>query len=800
MGLKEKISFLDESKKVKLIERIRSRGAEYGVYPLTANQYSIWCQHKASGGRNQYSNPCFSMRIKNITEKKILDAVSRLFSLHDVFKFRYIEIEDSVYQYIDNDIAVPVVRSELSGEVTDEKIEAAEKAFFDIPFDLEDAPPARCEVVKLCDEEFILLCCIHHIICDGRSSGIILSELYRLLAGEDVALKRGYGAYAAEKNTPTAIEQQKENDCFWIDKIADVPKIISLPSDFDRSAMKISQAGTIDCEVAEEVVKGLNSIVRETRSNMFVVLSSLFSLILAKWSGQQKIILGSTFFNRKSEEVSEVVGDFASSAPFVFSVDEELTLEEYIRENMRSFTEELSHSDVVFSHVAEAYPLDKVENSFPLYQTFMVYHTSNLLGGDVSSAGEAEITVKDLADEGNMDDFRFDMSIKAVDHGDRIILTAQYSKQLYRRKTIEGILKVYENLLRRLPELFAYKLRDIILTDDTSGGIAEAETIPEKYAPADIAPDAVYSVCGTDICILDRYGNILPESFFGEVFIMEEGVWYSTGKVGRITSEKKLEIDEAASYVIRYNGESIDLRKAAERLADEYDGVRAEFKLLAEKQLVLELSGSDVPADDSAIEKLTGFRPGLIYRISGIKGKRLTEHEKSIFKAIDLIEEEGYSAKAVQVRDSDDVDIVFSGGIAARTEFISEAEMSIKNERISFCYSSVQVGELDVSNYDRSDMFLYPKRKKSSTELKVREIWKEVLQSDDFGIYDNFYEAGGNSVRVVVMLNKLNREFPVDINIADLFTYNTVSDISAHIDELAGKDKPSASDSDILCF
>lgn len=788
MNLKSKIASLEESKQVIFIERIKNDGAKYGIYPLTINQNSIWCQYKASSQKSHFSNPCFSLSVRNTSAEKMKAAVETLFSLHDVFKFKFIAFAEEVYQYIDVDAELPLDITDIS----ERDIKKEEEKFYSIPFDLENDIPLRTRILRISESEYILLFCIHHIVCDGRSSGIILSDLYTLLNGGNVTAKNRFGLIAAEKKTSESIARQIENNKFWIDKISEVPKFLGLPTDFPRNRVSKSCAGIFKKEISADVCSMLREKALKTKSNMYVVLSSIFSLIIMKWANKEQVILGSTFFNRNSDKDSEVVGDFATSAPLVFSMDRELTLHEYIRKNMNAFSEALDHSDLVFSNVAEAFPFDRTEDTFPLYQSYLVYHTQNLLGGDLG----ADITMRDLADSEEMDDFMFDVAVKVIDTGDRLILTAQYAKSLFREETISGIMDIFASLLESTDLLFETKLKDISFCNkcDFSKTVNGA-ALPKIYELAEISPKYTYTYNEEVFCILDKNQNALPESFFGELYRKSQGKWYSTGKIARVNAENYLEIDQTSSYMIERNGKIFDLKKISQEIQKKFPSTKSEFKLLDGEESILVISGCVPFGNNDELIRSVGYAPDLIYRLCSLKGKKLLDHQRTIFKAKKAVEALGYQAVVSQQDGSDDFDIILIGEKAAPSAEISSIENKIRSERISYYYCSDLA---HISN--KTDLFAYPKRTKSETELEITNLWQEVIGASNFTVYDNFYEVGGNSVKVIALLHRLNETFPVALNIADLFVYNTILAMSEHIDKLLSRDDNETQETDILSF
>jgi amino acid adenylation domain-containing protein len=69
----------------------------------------------------------------------------------------------------------------------------------------------------------------------------------------------------------------------------------------------------------------------------------------------------------------------------------------------------------------------------------------------------------------------------------------------------------------------------------------------------------------------------------------------------------------------------------------------------------------------------------------------------------------------------------------------------------------------------------------SSLEARILAIWKEVLGVDALGVTDNFFEAGGDSLSLTLVLRKLNHLDVRKVSIAELFSYSTVRALAGYL-------------------
>ena len=72
---------------------------------------------------------------------------------------------------------------------------------------------------------------------------------------------------------------------------------------------------------------------------------------------------------------------------------------------------------------------------------------------------------------------------------------------------------------------------------------------------------------------------------------------------------------------------------------------------------------------------------------------------------------------------------------------------------------------------------------RTDLERQVVAIWQDVLGLEQVGVYDNFFDLGGHSLKLVELHNRLDQEIDTKLSLVDLFAYPTVSTLVEHIVE-----------------
>ena len=155
---------------------------------------------------------------------------------------------------------------------------------------------------------------MHHIITDGLSMTILMKDFVRIYNGYDIEpLRIQYKDFAVWQHRFLQSEEMKELEDYWINKFAGELPVLSLPYDFDRPAIQSYDGKNINFLLDERTTEVLRGISKQTESSMFMVLLSAFYILLAKYSSQEDIIIGTPAAGRPHADLEPILGMFVNT-------------------------------------------------------------------------------------------------------------------------------------------------------------------------------------------------------------------------------------------------------------------------------------------------------------------------------------------------------------------------------------------------------------------------------------------------------------------------------------------------------
>src|SRR5205823_8798572 len=184
-----------------------------------------------------------------------------------------------------------------------------------IPFDLGRGPLLRGKLLRLGEEEHVLLLTMHQIVSDGWSVGVLVRELgvlYEAYAGGKESplpeLPIQYADYAEWQREYLQGEVLEEQLEYWRKQLGGELPVVELPGDHVRPAVRSYRGAQQELRVSREVTEKLKQVSQKEGATLFMTLLAAFDVLLARYSGQEELVVGTPIANRTRVETEELIG------------------------------------------------------------------------------------------------------------------------------------------------------------------------------------------------------------------------------------------------------------------------------------------------------------------------------------------------------------------------------------------------------------------------------------------------------------------------------------------------------------
>jgi amino acid adenylation domain-containing protein len=420
-----------------------------GPLPVSFQQRQLWLLDRVQPGMALYNVPA-AWRLRGALDVEALggaltEVVRRQEALRTVFR----TVGGEPVQLVLPDMPVPLPLEDLSALPEEEReraVAARLRRSADGAFDLEHGPLFRAELVRLAADEHLLLLCLHHIVSDGWSLDVLFGELAALYAagGDDAALPAlplQYADYAAWQRGPAAGERLSRQVAWWRGHLAGAPTLLELPTDRPRPAVQTYRGAVHRFALPDGTAQALDALARREGASLYMVMMAAWQLLLARYSGQDGVVVGSPIANRPRPELEGLVGFFANVMALRTELSGDPDFRTLLARVREATLEAHARQEVPFERLVEELQPERSLGHNPLFQAFFALHDETsgeplrLPGIAVEALPVASTTAK------------FDLSLHVIREAEGVRGVLEYATDLFDAATVERMAGHLEVLL-----------------------------------------------------------------------------------------------------------------------------------------------------------------------------------------------------------------------------------------------------------------------------------------------------------------------------------------------------------------
>src|SRR5712692_3813976 len=246
------------------------------------------------------------------------------------------------------------------------------------PFDLAGGPVMRAALCRIEDEEYVFVLVLHHIVCDGPSTAILLEELALFYGGfaKGAAIhipepRLQYADFAAWQREALVQEVRDTQLAYWKEQLRDCLAALDFPSGRSRSVSASFRGGMEYRQLSQQLSEDFRSLARYHGATRFMALLALFQVLLSRYTGQEDVSVGCPMTHRIRAEVSRVVGFFANMMVLRSQLEGNPTFRKLLQRTRAVALGAHAHQDLPFKQlVAELQP-ERVPRRNPFFQVML---------------------------------------------------------------------------------------------------------------------------------------------------------------------------------------------------------------------------------------------------------------------------------------------------------------------------------------------------------------------------------------------------------------------------------------------
>jgi amino acid adenylation domain-containing protein len=344
--------------------------------PLSFAQNHIWLLEQLYSNQALHHIAGIVVHRGSLEVECLYRAFNQMVVRHEVLRTAFIMGEEHPFQAVKKsyDLSAPVINlTELSEE---EKKLIARQTFLQEakrPFDLASGQLLRVLIVQYLSDEYHIMVCMHHIISDGWSTGILLRETLQYY---DALVKRAplflsplplqYIDYTLQQHKN--VQEHNKQLHFWKEQLKSIPPQLDLPFDHIRPTTAQHQAGRVKIELSNSLSAAVKTFANQEKVTPFMLLFSIYALLLHRYTNQHDFVIGVPVAGRNSPGLEHLIGCFINLLAFRVKILGKPTFRSFLQWVREQYLLVFSHDTLPFSSVVSALQLERDINQASFFQ------------------------------------------------------------------------------------------------------------------------------------------------------------------------------------------------------------------------------------------------------------------------------------------------------------------------------------------------------------------------------------------------------------------------------------------------
>ncbi len=377
------------------------------VVPLSFAQNRLWFIDQLQGPSAVY-NMAVALRLSGRLDVEALQAaLGDVVGRHESLRTLFPSVDG-----IPRQLVIPVQEAEFGWQVVDAagwsagRVEQAVAAVVRDPFDLTSEIPLRARVLRVADEEHVLVAVVHHIAADGWSIAPMVSDLGVAYASRCAGQAPSWAPLPVQYIDYTLWQREQFGDlddgdsliaaqlAYWEHHLAGMPERLELPTDRPYPPVADYRGARVVVDWPAELQEQVARLAREHNATSFMVMQAALAVLLSKLSASSDVAVGFPIAGRRDPALDELVGCFINTLVLRVDLAGDPTVAEVLAQVRQRSLAAYEHQDVPFEVLVERLNPARSLNHHPLVQVMLAWQ--NFAGDPLAESALGDLHVTSL--------------------------------------------------------------------------------------------------------------------------------------------------------------------------------------------------------------------------------------------------------------------------------------------------------------------------------------------------------------------------------------------------------------------
>ena len=411
-------------------------------YSTSYSQQRMFSLSKLEAENTAYNMPSATIIEGLLDQVKVRNAVDQLVKRHEALRTSFKIVDNQVVQVISENASMELDFQEK--ELADEQQITDLITDFVRPFDLSTAPLCRLRLVKIGAQKTVFLFDIHHSVADGTSAEILTRDfnyLYTSTPLEPLTIQyKDFTAWQIKRLKGDEITSQKD---YWLAQFREDIPVLDLPLDKPRPELRSFDGHRLYFSLDEELSIQAEAFARQHGVTKYMLLLSVWYLLLARYSGQEDIVVGTPVAGRSNTEVADVIGFFLNTLAMRNRPAFEKSYLDFLNEVKENTLNALSNQEYPFDDLLEQLNVKRVANRNAVFDVYFDYQNMDTHDIDIEGMAIRPFLFDTFSSV-------YDLVLTCHEYKDKAIITGtlDFASSLFEVETIERMIENFKVALK----------------------------------------------------------------------------------------------------------------------------------------------------------------------------------------------------------------------------------------------------------------------------------------------------------------------------------------------------------------
>jgi amino acid adenylation domain-containing protein len=435
-------------------------------YPLSSAQERLYLVQQMQTQNTGYNMPYIMAVTGEFNLNRAEEVFKQLIKRHESLRTSFDMVNSQPVQKIEEDALFEIEHFQIKKANKKQKAQLSAISRFVRPFDLSKAPLLRVGWAETETKEEslrLLMVDLHHITTDGASMQVLVREFLRLYAGEDLPLMKlqykDFACWQQLEREKGMIDAQRE---YWQRELAGEIPVLDLPYDFPRPVVQQFEGSRVSFTLSSLETDALNDLARREKSTLFMVLLTVYSLFLARVSGQEDIIIGTPVSGRRHADLDAIIGIFVNVLGLRTAPCGTKSVASFLSEVNAKTSGAFENQDYPFEDLVKELNVQRDTGRNPLFDSVFSLEDpfTGSLEETIKETGAGKM-ITPYAPSDYLHTSKFDLSLAAENSGEQLHFTFTYSTALFKEETLLRFIEYFKRIVTQVISKPGQKINEI---------------------------------------------------------------------------------------------------------------------------------------------------------------------------------------------------------------------------------------------------------------------------------------------------------------------------------------------------